>query len=182
MGFLFLLEEIGFDFGWLKIGILVCFDGCIIYWDWLEEQFGDEDLILFFVLMDWIMMLQILCYIIWMMFEIYQIIWDNLFCFVMYFGEIKGRGLCYCLLIEDKIVCFGDCDGYQIFLELEGLDDYIVYLNGILMFFLEDVQLVFLKMILGLEDVEVIQLGYVIEYDYVDLCELRVMFEVKWCD
>lgn len=40
--------------------------------------------------------------------EIYKVIDDNLYLFVMYLGMIKGIGLCYCFLIEDKFVWFND--------------------------------------------------------------------------
>ena len=69
----------------------------------------------------------------------------------MYSGSIEGVGPRYCPSIEDKIVKFGDRDGHQIFLEPEGLDDPVVYPNGISTSLPEDVQLAILKSIPGLE-------------------------------
>src|SRR3712207_8244631 len=43
--------------------------------------------------------------------------------------------------IEDKVVRFGDREGHKIFLEPEGLDDPLVYPNGISTSLPEDVQL-----------------------------------------
>jgi tRNA uridine 5-carboxymethylaminomethyl modification enzyme len=86
----------------------------------------------------------------------------------LFAGEISGQGPRYCPSIEDKIHRFGDRDGHQIFLEPEGLDDHLVYPNGISTSLPEDVQLAFLRAIDGLEQVEIAQPGYAVEYDHVD--------------
>lgn len=43
---------------------------------------------------------------------IYDVICVNFDCSFMYVGIIEGIGLCYCLLIEDKVMCFVDKDSY----------------------------------------------------------------------
>ncbi|NNC73583.1 MAG: tRNA uridine-5-carboxymethylaminomethyl(34) synthesis enzyme MnmG [Sphingomonadaceae bacterium] len=86
----------------------------------------------------------------------------------LFAGVIQGEGPRYCPSIEDKIQRFGDRDGHQIFLEPEGLDDPLVYPNGISTSLPEDVQLSFLRAIDGLEKVEIAAPGYAVEYDYVD--------------
>src|SRR6185295_17998704 len=50
-----------------------------------------------------------------------------------------------------KVNRFADRDGHQIFLEPEGLDDAIVYPNGISTSLPEDVQLAMVRSIAGLE-------------------------------
>lgn len=86
----------------------------------------------------------------------------------LFSGEIEGQGPRYCPSIEDKIHRFGDRDGHQIFLEPEGLDDPLVYPNGISTSLPADVQLSFLRTISGLERVEIAKPGYAVEYDHVD--------------
>ena len=63
---------------------------------------------------------------------------------------------------------FGDRDGHQIFLEPEGLDDRLVYPNGISTSLPADVQLEFVRSIAGLERVEIVRPGYAVEYEFVD--------------
>ncbi len=86
----------------------------------------------------------------------------------LFSGVIEGQGPRYCPSIEDKIHRFGDRDGHQIFLEPEGLDDALVYPNGISTSLPKDVQHDFLRAIPGLESVDIAEAGYAVEYDHVD--------------
>ncbi len=97
----------------------------------------------------------------------------------MYSGGIASRGPRYCPSIEDKVVRFGDREGHQIFLEPEGLDDPVVYPNGISTALPEEVQHAIVRAIPGLERVEIVRPGYAIEYDYVDPRELDAGLQVK---
>ena len=97
----------------------------------------------------------------------------------LFSGDIEGVGPRYCPSIEDKIHRFGDRDGHQIFLEPEGLDDPLVYPNGISTSLPEDVQLTFLRTIKGLERVEIAQPGYAVEYDHIDPRALEPTLEIR---
>jgi tRNA uridine 5-carboxymethylaminomethyl modification enzyme len=49
----------------------------------------------------------------------------------LYAGAITGTGARYCPSMEDKVVRFPERRGHQIFLEPQGLDNGLVYPNGI---------------------------------------------------
>ncbi|MBE0502034.1 MAG: tRNA uridine-5-carboxymethylaminomethyl(34) synthesis enzyme MnmG, partial [Desulfuromonadales bacterium] len=72
-----------------------------------------------------------------------------------------------------------DRDNHQIFLEPEGLHSAEIYPNGVSTSLPPDVQLAFLRTILGLEAVEIMRPGYAIEYDYVDPLQLYPSLETK---
>lgn len=86
----------------------------------------------------------------------------------LFSGAIEGGGPRYCPSIEDKVHRFGDRDGHQIFLEPEGLDDHVVYPNGISTSLAAEVQEEVIRSVAGLEDAVVTQPGYAVEYDYLD--------------
>jgi tRNA uridine 5-carboxymethylaminomethyl modification enzyme len=63
---------------------------------------------------------------------------------------------------------FGERDAHQIFLEPEGLDDFLVYPNGISTSLPADVQESFVRSIDGLGRAEIVRPGYAVEYEFVD--------------
>jgi tRNA uridine 5-carboxymethylaminomethyl modification enzyme len=97
----------------------------------------------------------------------------------LYSGDIEGRGPRYCPSIEDKVARFGDRDGHQIFLEPEGLDDHLLYPNGISTSLPTGVQQAFVNSIAGLERAAIVQPGYAVEYDHVDPRVLTSGLEVR---
>src|SRR3546814_2111043 len=74
----------------------------------------------------------------------------------LFSGAIEALGPRYCPSIEDKIVRFGDRDGHQVFLEPEGLDDALVYPNGISTSLPPDVQAALVAGIAGLERAKIV--------------------------
>jgi tRNA uridine 5-carboxymethylaminomethyl modification enzyme len=97
----------------------------------------------------------------------------------LFVGAIEGRGPRYCPSIEDKVKRFAERDAHQIFLEPEGLDDPLVYPNGISTSLPADVQDEFVRSIPGLERVEIARPGYAVEYEFVDPRRLNQTLEVR---
>lgn len=176
------LDTFALPLGRLKTGTPPRLDGRTIDWSRLEMQPGDDDPTLFSFMSDRPSAKQISCGITHTNEKTHQIIRENLSRSAMYGGHISGVGPRYCPSIEDKIVRFADKHSHQVFLEPEGADDHTVYPNGISTSLPEDVQLSYVRSIVGLESVEILQPGYAIEYDYVDPRALRPTLQVKSVD
>src|SRR5258708_15498422 len=81
--------------------------------------------------------------------------------------------------MEDKVKRFVDRATHQIFLEPEGLDDHLVYPNGISTSLPADVQEAFVRSVPGLERAEIARPGYAVEYEYVDPRRLNATLEAR---
>ncbi|WP_281976982.1 tRNA uridine-5-carboxymethylaminomethyl(34) synthesis enzyme MnmG [Pseudorhizobium flavum] len=173
------LERLGLRLGRLKTGTPARLDGTTIDWDGIGRQEADEDPVPFSFLTEAIVTPQIACGITRTTSATHRIIEENIHRSAMYSGQIEGVGPRYCPSIEDKIVRFGERDGHQIFLEPEGLDDHIVYPNGISTSLPADVQEAFIHSIPGLEHARILQPGYAIEYDHVDPRELSASLQLR---
>jgi tRNA uridine 5-carboxymethylaminomethyl modification enzyme len=109
----------------------------------------------------------------------HEIIAGNLHQSPMYCGVIEGVGPRYCPSIEDKVVRFAEKDRHQIFLEPEGRHTLEYYVNGVSTSLPYEVQLEFLRSIVGLEKCEILRPGYAVEYDYCPPTQLRPTLETK---
>ncbi|MGL5447565.1 MAG: tRNA uridine-5-carboxymethylaminomethyl(34) synthesis enzyme MnmG [Rhabdaerophilum sp.] len=173
------LLDLGLDLGRLKTGTPARLDGRTIDWSGLDMQPGDDPPEPFSTMTNFISNRQIACGITHTTPETHRIIESNLAQSAMYSGHIEGRGPRYCPSIEDKVVRFSDRDRHQIFLEPEGLDDPLVYPNGMSTSLPAEVQEAFFATIPGLERTKIVRYGYAIEYDYVDPRSLYPTLELK---
>jgi tRNA uridine 5-carboxymethylaminomethyl modification enzyme len=97
----------------------------------------------------------------------------------MFTGRIKGKGPRYCPSIEDKIYRFADKERHQIFLEPEGYDTNVVYVNGFSTSLPQDIQYEGLRTIPGLQNVRMLRPGYAVEYDFFPPHQLHLTLESK---
>ena len=97
----------------------------------------------------------------------------------MYAGIIEGVGPRYCPSIEDKVVRFADKDRHQIFLEPEGRQTGEYYVNGVSTSLPFEVQLAFIRSVVGLENAHILRAGYAVEYDYCPPTQLGRTLETR---
>ena len=173
------LRDVALPIGRLKTGTPPRIDGRTIDWARLEAQPSDSDGWTMSPLTEARPLPQLACAITRTNVMTHQIIRDGLGRSPLFSGAIEGRGPRYCPSIEDKIQRFGDRDGHQIFLEPEGLDDPLVYPNGISTSLPTDVQVAMLRSMVGLERAAIVVPGYAVEYDHIDPRALDASLEVR---
>jgi tRNA uridine 5-carboxymethylaminomethyl modification enzyme len=173
------IRAIGLGQGRLKTGTPPRLDGRTIDWARLEEQPSDADAWTMSALDDGVRQPQLACAITRTSERTHDIIRANFGRSPLFAGAIEGRGPRYCPSIEDKVKRFAKRDAHQIFLEPEGLDDHLVYPNGISTSLPEVVQRDFVRSIAGLERVEIVRPGYAVEYEYVDPRRLNATLEAR---
>ncbi|MDR6144617.1 tRNA uridine 5-carboxymethylaminomethyl modification enzyme [Sphingomonas sp. SORGH_AS870] len=162
------LRGLGLPMARMKTGTPPRLDGRSIDWARLDEQPSDTD--------PWTMspmtavrpLPQIACAITRTTEETHAIIAAAFHRSPLFTGAIEANGPRYCPSIEDKIKRFADRDSHQIFLEPEGLDDPIVYPNGLSTSLPTDVQAAMIASMPGLERAVITLPGYAVEYDHID--------------
>jgi tRNA uridine 5-carboxymethylaminomethyl modification enzyme len=173
------LREASLPMARLKTGTPPRLDGRTIDWAVLEEQPSDAEPWTMSPLSGARVLPQVFCAITRTNTQSHDVIRANLHRSPLFSGAIGAQGPRYCPSIEDKIHRFGDRDGHQVFLEPEGLDDHLVYPNGISTSLPADVQLAMLRTMRGLERVEMAIPGYAVEYDHIDPRALRPSLELR---
>ena len=176
------LAKLGFEHGRLKTGTPPRLKKDSINWDILEEQPGDENPQPFSHQTDqneFPYLPQLSCHITYTSEEVHKILEKGFAESPLFTGRIKGVGPRYCPSIEDKIVRFADKKQHQLFLEPEGLDSDLIYLNGFSSSLSAEIQLEALHKIKGLENAEMVRPGYAVEYDFFPPHQVDLTLETK---
>ncbi|RMG35595.1 MAG: tRNA uridine-5-carboxymethylaminomethyl(34) synthesis enzyme MnmG, partial [Methanobacteriota archaeon] len=163
------LVKMGFESGRLKTGTPPRLVKDSIDFSILTEQPGDENPEPFSMrtnIEEFPYLPQVSCYLTYTSEEVHKILEKGFDRSPLFLGLIEGAGPRYCPSIEDKIVRFSDKPKHQLFIEPEGLDNDLVYLNGFSTSLPEDIQMEALRKIKGFENVEMARPGYAVEYDY----------------
>jgi tRNA uridine 5-carboxymethylaminomethyl modification enzyme len=191
------LKRLGFAVERFKTGTPCRLNGRSIDFTRCERQYGDEPVPKFsfmadtlrkgsddlFTLNPWgdpeFHVEQLPCWITYTNAITHEVIRANLHQSPMYCGVIEGVGPRYCPSIEDKVVRFAEKERHQVFLEPEGRHTHEFYVNGVSTSLPYEVQLEFLRSIVGLEKCEILRPGYAVEYDYCPPNQLRPTLETK---
>ncbi len=169
------VEALGLRLGRLKTGTPPRIDAKSVDFSVMEEQPGDEVPQPFSYLTDasaFPALTQTFCHITYTNSATHDIIRDNIHRAPMYMGAIAGVGPRYCPAVEDKIMRFPDRDRHQVFVEPEGLDTDVLYVNGVSTSLPAEIQESFLHTIPGLESAKFLRHGYAVEYDFVQPSQL----------
>lgn len=174
------LAQFGFEVKRLKTGTPARLLKDSIDWSKTIPHGGDEKVYPFSYRSSTQLKLpQILCYLTRTTEKTHDIIRGNLDKSPMYCGIIEGVGPRYCPSIEDKVTRFAERVSHQTFLEPEGLNTDLIYLQGISTSLPEETQDEFLKTIPGLENVKVARYGYAVEYDYIEPTQIWHRLETR---
>lgn len=177
--------RLGFVAGRLKTGTPPRLRKNSINWDILAEQSGDEFPLPFSQRTDkkeFPFLPQVSCHITYTDKTVHKILEKGFDRSPLFTGVIDGIGPRYCPSIEDKIVRFADKERHQLFLEPEGLDSDLIYLNGFSSSLPAEIQFEALQKIKGLENAEMVRPAYAVEYDYFPPYQVDLTLETKLVD
>lgn len=175
------MEEHGFVTGRLKTGTPPRLDIDSIDFSAIDEQPGDAEPMPFSMFSDgeFPKQKQISCYITYTNNMTHEILRTGFDRSPMFTGKIKGVGPRYCPSIEDKIFRFSDKPRHQLFLEPEGINSNIMYMNGFSSSLPADIQFDAARTIAGLENVKFLRPGYAVEYDFFPTQQINLTLETK---
>ncbi len=176
------LEALGLLLGRLKTGTPPRLARDSIAWERLEEQLGDARPLPFSSRTERTRfpgLRQVTCHLTHTNAATHDIIRANIHRAPMYAGRIQGVGPRYCPSVEDKVMRFADKQRHPIFLEPEGLDTDVIYVNGVSTSLPGEIQEQFLHTIPGLEEARFLRHGYAVEYDFAQPSQLSDTLMVK---
>lgn len=174
--------NMGFEAGRLKTGTPPRLHKDSINWKILDEQPGDVPPLPFSLRTpgdEFPYQQQVSCYITYTDQMVHKILEKGFADSPLFTGKIQGVGPRYCPSIEDKINRFTDKERHQLFLEPEGLNSDLIYINGFSTSLPVEIQYEALKKIKGLEEVEMVRPGYAVEYDYFPPYQVDLTLETK---
>lgn len=174
--------KMGFEAGRLKTGTPPRLLKDSINWKILDEQPGDVPPLPFSLRTpkdEFPYQQQVSCFITYTDLSVHKILEKGFSDSPLFTGKIQGVGPRYCPSIEDKINRFTDKERHQLFLEPEGLNSDLIYINGFSTSLPVEIQYEALKKIKGLEEVEMVRPGYAVEYDYFPPYQVDLTLETK---
>ena len=174
------IRALGFHVHRLKTGTPPRLFKESIHWEKTKIQYGHKKIYPFSLFSPATFRLpQVACYLSYTNTKTHEIIRKNLHLSPVYKGKVTGKPPRYCPSIEDKISRFCDRNQHQTFLEPEGLNTPLIYLQGISTSLPKKVQDEFLRTIPGLENVKVAHYGYAVEYDFIEPTQLWHTLETR---
>jgi len=175
------LEKQGFITGRLKTGTPPRLDKNTIDFITLDEQPGDEEPVPFSMFSndEFPKQRQVSCFLTYTNAKTHDLLRTGFDESPMFTGKIKGIGPRYCPSIEDKVFRFADKLRHQIFLEPEGLESNVIYMNGFSSSLPAEIQYKAARTIPGLENVKFVRPGYAVEYDFFPTTQTKLTLETK---
>ena len=173
------LEKLGLPLRRFKTGTPARVHADSIDFSKMEVQHGDEKIVPFSFMNDYIGENQVVCYLTRTTPKTHEIILNNLGRSALYRGDMDSKGPRYCPSIEDKVVRFKDKETHQFFVEPEGLNTKEYYIHGFSSSLAYEVQLEMYHTVKGLENAKLMRPAYAIEYDCIDPLHLKPSLEIK---
>ena len=173
------LLSLGIDIRRFKTGTPARIAKDSIDYDEMEVQEGESDIGTFSFMNDGNLYSQMPCWLTYTNEKTHEIIRKNIKRSPLYNGTIHGIGPRYCPSIEDKVMRFPDKTRHQIFVEPEGRDSDLMYIQGMSSSLPKDVQEEMYHSIKGLTHARFIRYAYAIEYDCINPLELSSSLQIK---
>lgn len=179
MGLAKTLEDAGFTVGRLKTGTPPRIDGRTIDYSLLVSNQGDLPPVPFSFMNQRVAIKpedQVVCHLTSSSTKVGEIILNNKHLNHHIREEVTGPR--YCPSIESKVMRFGN-KPHQIWLEPEGLNTDIVYMQGFSITLPPELQEECIHNVRGLEKAVMTRPGYGVEYDFMDPRQIKPSLETK---